>query len=308
MKKVIGKMLTGIPYVRHAYLSKHNSRFRPGHYYSPVPDVDELAERQDEIWAKRELPGIDLNEAVQSENLAYLLANESGFGMPMKKEPGKLYHGESFSYPYVDAIVLHAMIAKFRPKRIIEVGSGASSVCMIDASEQHGIKTKFTFIEPDPALCLDKVLTKADYKKHQVTLLEEKVQAVSPAVFKQLERNDILFIDSSHVSKAGSDVNFLYLQILPILNEGVIVHFHDIYYPFEYTKEYLLEMKLVWNEVYSLHNFMLFNSRFEILFFSDYLRLKLAGDASFASRFPQVGTSLYFNSPTRPKSFWIRRM
>jgi hypothetical protein len=307
MNKLIGRILKSIPYIRHAYLSKHNSRFRPGHYYSPVPDVDELKERQADIWRAKGLPGIDLNENDQKGFLTYLLNNESSFGIPWKKEPSKLYHGDSFSYPYVDAIVLHAIMAKYRPGKVIEVGSGSSSVCMIDASVQHEIGTKFTFIEPDPQLCLDKVLKKEDYEKYGVTLLEKRVQEVSPSEFSILGRNDILFIDSSHVSKAGSDVNYLLTEILPILNKGVIIHFHDIYYPFEYTREYLLEMKLVWNEVYNLHNFLLFNSSFKILFFSDYIRLKLAGDASFASNF-QVGSSHYFNHPTRSKNLWIQRI
>jgi predicted O-methyltransferase YrrM len=273
--------------------------------------VDELKEKQAEIWAPKELKelkGIDLNEEEQKECLTYLLNNEASFNIPLKKEPSKLYYGDSFSYPYVDGIMLHAMMAKFRPKNVIEVGSGSSSVCMIDASEQHGIKTQFTFIEPDAQLCLDKVLKKEDYDKYRVTLLEKRVQQVPPAEFKRLERNDILFIDSSHVSKAGSDVNYLLTEILPTLNKGVIVHFHDIYYPFEYTKEYLLEMKLMWNEVYNVHNFLLFNSGFKILFFSDYMRLKVADNPSFASNFPQARTSLFFNYPTRSKNLWIQRV
>jgi predicted O-methyltransferase YrrM len=308
MKKLIGKVLTNIPYIRHAYLSKHNSRFRPGHYYSPVPDVDELRERQSEIWAPRDLAGIDLNEADQKDCLAFILNNESSFDIPEKKTPSKLYYGESFSYPYVDGVVLHAMMAKFRPKNVIEVGSGSSSVCMIDASAQHQIGTRFTFIEPDPRLCLDKVLNKEDYDRYGVSLVEKRVQDVPPAEFRKLEKNDILFIDSSHVSKAGSDVNYLLTEILPILKTGVIIHFHDIYYPFEYTREYLLDMKLVWNEVYNVHNFLLFNSSFKILFFGDYMRHKVKENASFVSGLPQAGTSPLLRHPMRSKNLWIQRV
>ncbi|HVU58953.1 MAG TPA: class I SAM-dependent methyltransferase [Puia sp.] len=307
-KKLIGKVLTRIPYIRYAYLYKHNSSFRPGHYYSPVADVDDLVERQDEIWAEKSLPGIDLNEETQKEFLTYLLNNESSFGIPWNKEPSKIYYGNSPSYQYVDGVVLHAMVAKHRPKNIIEVGSGASSGCMIDASELHGLKTRFTFIEPEPQYCLDKVLKKEDYKSKGVTLIRERVQKVSPEEFKILGENDILFIDSSHVSKPGSDVNFLLTQVLPILNKGVIIHFHDIYYPFEYTKEYLLELKLLWSEVYSLHNFLLFNNSFKIIFFSDYMRLKVTGNPSFASNYPPAGTSPFINHPVRPKNLWIQRI
>jgi hypothetical protein len=273
-----------------------------------VPDVDDLEQRQEEIWRPKTLAGIDLNEAEQKDFLGYLLNNEPGFNIPHLKQTGKLYFGDMFSYPYADAIVLHAMMAKFRPAAAIEVGSGSSSVCMIDASEQHGIGTRFTLIEPEPHVCLDKVLNKEDHGKHGVTLLQKKVQQVPPSEFKKLQSNDILFIDSSHVSKAGSDVNYLMTEILPILNKGVLVHFHDIYYPFEYTREYLLEMKLMWNEVHNVHNFLLFNSGYKILFFSDYLRIKAAQDASFTADFPQAPTSLYLNNPTRSKNLWIQRI
>jgi predicted O-methyltransferase YrrM len=308
MKKIIGKVLTRIPFIRYAYLYKHNSSFRPGHYYSPVADVDDLMERQADIWGRKKLPGIDLNEETQKEFMTYLLNNESGFNIPWEKEPAKRYYGNSPSYQYVDGIVLHAMMARFRPGNVIEVGSGASSGCMIDASEQHGLDTKFIFIEPEPQYCLDNVLKKGDYNNIGIKLIRERVQKVSPADFSILEKNDILFIDSSHVSKPGSDVNYLLTEILPTLNKGVIIHFHDIYYPFEYTKEYLLELKLLWSEVYSVHNFLLFNSSFKILFFSDYMRLKVAEDPSFASTFPQAGSSHFCNHPVRPKSLWIQRI
>jgi hypothetical protein len=308
MKKIIGRILTSIPYIRYAYLYKHNSSFRPGHYYSPVADVDDLTKREDEIWAPKLLPGIDLNHEGQKEFLTYLLNNETGFDIPWKSDPNKRYFGDSPSYPYVDGIVLQAMMVKFRPKNVFEVGSGSSSGCMIDVSEKHGLGTKFTFIEPEPQWCLSKVLRKEDYDKPEITILEKRVQEVSPVEFKALQRNDILFIDSSHVSKPGSDVNYLLTQILPILNSGVIIHFHDIYYPFEYTKEYLLQLKLLWNEVYSVHNFLLFNSSFKILFFSDYMRLKLTEDTGLASSYPPAANSQFRTHPTRSKNLWIQRL
>jgi len=308
MKKMIGRILTSIPYIRYAYLYKHNSSFRPGHYYSPVANVDELRQRQDQIWAPKLLPGIDMNEDGQKELLAYLMNRETEFDIPMKNEPLKRYSGDSLSYPYVDGIVLQAMIERYRPANVFEVGSGSSSGCMLDVSEKIGLRTTFTFIEPEPQWCLAKVLRKEDYNKTGIKIIEKKVQDVPASEFKRLQSNDILFIDSSHVSKPGSDVNYLLTQVLPILNSGVIIHFHDIYYPFEYTKEYLLELKLLWNEVYSVHNFLLFNSSFRIRFFSDYMRLKLTKDASFASSFPKAATSQFCNNPIRPKNLWIQRV
>ena len=308
MKKFIGKVLTSIPFIRYAYLYKHNSNFRPGHYYSPVVNLDEIREREDELWAPRDLPGIDLQEDAQKEFLTYLLNNEADFGIPVNKEPSRKYYGEAPSYQYVDGVVLFAMVAKNRPKNIMEVGSGASSGCMLDASNKYGLGTSFTLIEPYPQYCLHKVLQPEDYENHNITLITDIVQKVPPSAFQRLQQNDILFIDSSHVSKPGSDVNYLLTQILPTLNPGVIVHFHDIYFPFEYTREYLLELKLVWNEAYSVHNFLLFNTQFKILFFGDYMHQKLVEDKNFAAEFPQAVNSRFCNNAIRPKNLWIQRV
>ena len=112
-------------------------------------------------------------------------------------------------------------------------------------------------------------------------------------MFNRIDNYDPGFLGGDIVSKHTdpSDVNYLLTEVLPVLNKGVIIHFHDIYFPFEYTREYLLDLKLLWNEAYSVHNFLLFNNSFKILFFSDYMRLRLAEDSSFAKSFPLAGTS-----------------
>ena len=308
MNKILGRILTRIPYIRYAYLYKHNTSFRPGHYYSPVADVDDLKARQEEIWAPRDLPGIDMNSEAQRECLRFLLENETALDIPMKQLPPKRYYGESASYPYVDGVVLQSMLARFKPRNVMEVGSGFSSGGMLDVCEKYGLKTQFTFIEPEPKWCLSAVLRKDDYSNPQIKVIEKRVQEVHTSEFSILQRNDILFIDSSHVSKPGSDVNYLLTQVLPRLNSGVIVHFHDIYYPFEYTKEYLLELGLLWSEVYSVHNFLLFNDQFKILFFSDYMRQKVNEDPAFAASFPQAASSAFCKNPIRPKNLWIQRV
>jgi hypothetical protein len=105
-------------------------------------------------------------------------------------------------------------------------------------------------------------------------------------------------IDNSHVSKTGSDVNYVMTEILPRLNKGVLIHIHDIFFPFEYPKDWLLDLKLNWNEIYVVHNFLLFNDHFEILFFSDYMQQKLGHE--YRSRIP-----LFFKD--RPGSLWLRK-
>ena len=108
-----------------------------------------------------------------------------------------------------------------------------------------------------------------------------------------------MLIDNSHVSKTGSDVNYLMTEVLPVLNKGVVVHIHDIFYPFEYPKEWVLNLKLNWNEIYSVHNFLLFNSAFKIIFFSDFIQQKY--------RDKLIGqVPLFFED--RPGSLWIQRV
>jgi hypothetical protein len=102
------------------------------------------------------------------------------------------------------------------------------------------------------------------------TLIKTEVQLVSLDFFEKLEAGDILFIDSSHVGKTGSDVNFILFEVLPALKSGVIIHFHDVSYPFEYPKEWVYKGRN-WNEDYFLRAFLMYNNNFEILLFSDYL-------------------------------------
>jgi predicted O-methyltransferase YrrM len=160
------------------------------------------------------------------------------------------------------------MMRHFRPTRIVEVGSGYSSALMLDVNDRwFGKEIAMTFIEPYPDRVLS-ILRPGDHAN--TTLLTTQVQDVDLSVFNQLEPGDFLFIDSSHVSKAGSDVNFLIFEVLPTLKPGVIVHFHDIYWPFEYPREWAQEGR-AWNENYILRAFLAYNTRFEIVLFNNWL-------------------------------------
>ena len=140
---------------------------------------------------------------------------------------------------------------------------------MLDTNEIYlRSKTNITFIEPFPER-LKSLLRVDDYKKCEI--LVSFVQDTKPVLFSTLEANDILFIDSSHVSKIGSDVNFILFQILPILKPGVLIHFHDIYYPFESPEHGILEKKWFWNETYMLRA-SYDNSKFSIINFNSYLQ------------------------------------
>nr|WP_259372700.1 class I SAM-dependent methyltransferase [Schlegelella koreensis] len=157
-----------------------------------------------------------------------------------------------------------------RPRRIIEVGSGHSSAAMLDVDDRFlGSSTEFDFIDPYPERLLG-LLRSED--RERCTVHAKPVQDVPLELFDKLEANDILFIDSSHVAKIGSDVVHLLTYVLPRLKRGVLVHVHDIFWPFEYPKMWLMQGR-AWNENYMLKAFLQFNDRFRIVFFSSYLAI-----------------------------------
>ena len=162
------------------------------------------------------------------------------------------------------------MIRYFHPRRIIEIGAGFSSAAMLDSTDVLGFQnTIFTFIEPDPAR-LKSLLRKEDYLR--CTIIENNLENVDNAMFEELTENDILFIDSSHVCKTGSDVHKVFFEILPKINSKVLIHFHDIFFPFEYPKPWVLDWNSFgWNEDYFLRAFLMYNTNFEIVFFNTFL-------------------------------------
>jgi hypothetical protein len=190
--------------------------------------------------------------------------------MPFRaaKSDGLRYGFENSFFSYGDAIGLYSMLRKLEPRRVVEVGSGHSSAVMLDTNDRFlSGRARFTFIDPYPQR-LQSLLAEGDQSRHEVIATD--VQQVPLVHFESLEPNDILFIDSSHVIKVGSDVGYLLSVVLPSLKPGVVVHFHDIFWPFEYPESWLMDGR-AWNEAYALKAFLQFNSTFEILFFNSYL-------------------------------------
>lgn len=242
----------------------------PGHFYSPIPSPSEIKQDEQRIFqTPPSLPGIDLNEAEQLR--LFHRFKEFYSDMPFKAEStdGLRYYFENANYGYSDAICLYSMMRHSGPKRIIEIGSGHSSCVMLDTSELFfDSSINFTFVDPNPYL-LKSLLKEGDLEK--IRLVPARVQDTDPAIFSSLAENDILFIDSTHVSKVGSDVNHLLFEVLPRLKSGVFVHFHDIFYPFEYPKQWIFELGIYWNENYLLRAFLQYNTAFSIVFFNTYL-------------------------------------
>ena len=245
-------------------------RVRNGHYYSPVPSIKELERDAPRIFDRslRSLPGVELNEADQLALLTQLAAFYAEQPWPETPRDGIRYFFDNYWFGRADALFLYSMIRRFRPGRIVEIGSGFSSAVMLDTNERFmDRRIRFTFVEPDSER-LRKLLRPED--QDSVAILEKRIQHVDPAIVDPLEANDILFIDSSHVSKAGSDVNHILFELLPRLRAGVLVHFHDVLYPFEYPQEWF-ELGLAWNEPYILRAFLQYNRQFPIRFWNDFM-------------------------------------
>ncbi|MEI6059277.1 MAG: class I SAM-dependent methyltransferase [Bacteroidota bacterium] len=241
-----------------------------GHFYSPIISKNDMAiyEKQlNEDYSKDSIQGIDLNLEEQLSLIKSFSAYYNEIPFPETKNNSCRYYFCNNSYSYTDAIILYSFIRHFKPERIIEIGSGFTSALMLDTKDHFLNDLELTFIEPYPQL-LFSLLSEKDKKNCKVFIT--KVQDVALAEFKSLEANDILFIDSSHVSKTGSDVNFEIFKILPTLKPGVFIHFHDIFYPFEYPKE-LVYKGFNWNEDYLLKAFLSYNDHFKIVHFSQYI-------------------------------------
>jgi Methyltransferase domain len=244
--------------------------FPPGHFYSPIPSIEEIKKREKEIFGIPEnVAGIDLNVGGQ---LALLGEFKKYFGdIPFGPHIGKKsrFDFQNPSYSHGDAIILYSMIRHLRPKRIIEIGSGHSSCITLDTNERFFENAiSCTFIEPYPELLLSLI---RDADKEKIELVPHDLQDVEMSMFSELTASDILFIDSTHVSKVGSDVNYIFFKLLPSLDNGVVIHFHDIFYPFEYPKEWFYEGS-AWNEAYLLRAFLQNNNAYQIQFFNSYFQ------------------------------------
>lgn len=263
----------------------------PKHFYFPIPDTETC--RRYDFDQEFPLNGISMDDL----SMCSLLQNFARF----KEEYATLYRPTGYE-SNGDGAVLYAMVRTWKPKRIIEIGSGSStrvSCYAMQRNEREGdARGEILAIEPYPRRELLQFVAGNPY----VTLVPRLAEEIDLGVFQTLKWNDILFIDSSHIVKYGNDVHYLYLRVLPQIPIGTLVHIHDIRFPQDYPGQWPLERKYFWNEQYLLQMFISFNESFEIIFASNYMRL----------RYPEaMNESLVGLDETGggwPGSFWFRRI
>ncbi len=263
----------------------------PNHFYQPIPDPSKLSKNF--FKRKSQLPGINFDDKMQSGFLEKFSKFKNEYNLIPHTPTGRDYefHFHNLAFDGVDALVYYSIIRHFKSKNIIEVGSGWSSKIAALAAIKNG-SSKLTCIEPFPQEFMKKGylgLTK---------LYDKDVQKLPISFFSKLEENDILFIDSSHTVKTGGDVNYLFLEVLPRLKKGVLVHIHDIFFPFDYPEEWVLKEHRFWAEQYLLQAFLIFNSKFKVLYSNSYIAANYLEDLK--KTFPK---SPYFKGG----SIWIVR-
>lgn len=270
------------------------------HFYLPIPDQAELANSS----AETSLVGIEMND----EYALGLLGNvfppyteEFRKIFPLHRKDGSSsFYLINGTFMAIDAHVYYSLIRHFRPKRIVEVGAGNSTLVAAAAclrNLEHGDAPDLTAIDPFPQEILRQGVPGLS------RLIEDKVQSVSMSTFTSLKAGDILFIDSTHALREGGDVQREYCEILPRLAPGVLVHIHDISLPKAYPSVYF-KQHLYWNEQYLLQALLAFSSRFEVIWPGNYMQLKYG--EKVRAVFPEYDAMREVFPLSEPSSFWIR--
>lgn len=275
----------------------------PGHYYSPLPDLARVEEPEwrARVWPQQphEMPGIDWRPEAQLDLCREVFAKQRPLEFPSERSDTRTppeYWRNSRMYPPLDAWVLQAFLRHLEPQRVIDVGIGHSSLVTARVNrELFGERTRFTAIDPFPPDFMSGGVPGIDEVR------AEEIQETPLELFDQLGQNDLLFIDTSHVVKTGGDVPWIYNQILPRLRSGVVVHLHDAFLPGDYPEHWVREGR-AWNELYLIQAFLAFNSAFEIVFGTHWMRQNHWDLLQVA--FP----GLTDENRDRGSSLWIRRV
>jgi hypothetical protein len=262
------------------------------HYYEP--QFDNRYPKTD-FSQDRNLQGIDWNIPVQLKTLRSFTFSKELFGLPNDKQNPHEFYLNNGAFESGDAEYWYQIIRAIKPRKIFEIGSGNSTLMAVKAinknhEEDPSYKCEHVCIEPYEMPWLEEV---------GVSVIRRGVEEVELSFFSQLQENDILFIDSSHIIRPQGDVLFEYLELLPSLNKGVIVHVHDIFSPKNYLKEWLSDKVLFWNEQYLLEAFLSHNSSWNIIGALNFLH---------HNHYDELKTAAPYLSPERePGSFYIQK-
>jgi hypothetical protein len=289
----------------------------PNHFYWPVPDLAELERSDWAVYPQPERCPFQLHrQAALAREFSDLYGDEWTFDS--RPSPRSYHYGNGF-FESCDAEVAYSMVRHWKPARIVEIGCGFSSRVMLAAlranREFDGVPGKLIALDPNPdRLPRGEFRSEDDYQAIQMP-----VQRLDPGVFSELRPDDIVFIDSSHVVSVGSDVTREYLQILPRVPPGVLVHIHDIFLPYDYPRDAVLNNLCFWSEQYLLQAFLTFNTEFEVLWSASAMQDEFGPvlDECFPdwtrsySAIPRAKRRFV---PSRdgervwPSSFWMRRV
>lgn len=291
-KTVRKKGVHRLPLIKQALLQVGVFPIR-NHYYEPQFD---FREPHQDFSLDRDLPGIDFNLDTQLNYLDKFIYTKELENILMEKGAELEFYLNNGSFESGDAEYWYQLIRSIKPKKIIEVGSGNSTLMAIMAinknqAEDPAYQCEHTCIEPYEMPWLEKT---------NVAVLRKKVEEVELEFFSQLEENDILFIDSSHVIRPQGDVLFEYLQLLPSLKKGVIVHVHDIFIPKNYPREWLEDKLVLWNEQYLLEAFLSHNNCWEIIGALNYLSFH------HFEKFKSI--SPFLSEKRNPGSFYMQKI
>jgi predicted O-methyltransferase YrrM len=309
---------TALAVLRNAFrmLQRIGISVSPNHYYWPVPDFRELELRR---WPTEDEPiGVDLGFQRQMD---FLHSVVSQYRAEWESDRASMF---SVGYRYnngffeaVDAEVAYSLVRHYKPRRIVEVGGGYSSRVLAAALDRNhtleGVRGELITIDPSPDRYPKNALN------DRVHLISERVQHVDLDIFLSLQSGDFLFLDSSHVVGIGSDVVREYLEIVPRLSAGVVIHAHDIFIPGDYPRDAVLHNLAFWSEQYLLQALLTFNSQLTVLWGSSYMqsRAKDALDDAFPHwrhSYRNMPAARRRFLPTRdrdrvwPSSFWMRKL
>jgi hypothetical protein len=223
-------------------------------YYSPIPDLRRLP---DDVWSRRSpMRGVDLDVERAFDRTEAMLQRWAG-----ELAPGDPIALPNESYSWGDAHLLHAMVRELRPARVHELGSGQSTLVLAGACRRNaadGAPVHYEVVDPYPTVAPPGTPGVTRFR-------QEPAEGLPIEWFEQLGAGDVLFVDTTHTVKVGSDVNRIVLDVLPALRPGVIVHFHDVFLPYEYPRAWAEDYGLYWSEQYLLQAFLSGNPAWEVL-------------------------------------------